>query len=82
MGIKEEILFFKKRALESYDLSKKAFEDRKYAWSLFLLEQACQLMLKYFLALKVGYFSKTRDLKLLFEEASEISKEFEEFYSR
>ncbi len=51
-----------------------------YNWSIFLLEQAIQLLLKYTLALSVGYFSKTRKLAHLFEEVFTVYPEFKRFY--
>lgn len=80
--MKEEIRILKERARRAVELSHKAFEDKNYDWSIFLLEQACQLLIKYILALKIGYFSKTHSLSRLFEEASEISKNFSAFYNK
>ncbi len=76
----EEIKFLKKQSLKAYDLSKRAFEDKNYNWSIFLLEQAIQLLIKYLLALKIGHYSKTHRLSKLFEEISELYPEFYEFY--
>ena len=78
--MREEIEFLKKQSLNAYDLSKKAFQDGNHNWAIFLLEQAIQLMIKYLLAFKIGYFSKTHKLKTLFEEVSELYPEFHEFY--
>lgn len=76
----EEIEFLKKQSLKAYELSKRAFEDGNYNWSIFLLEQAIQLLIKYLLALKIGHYSKTHKLSRLFEEISELYPEFYEFY--
>ncbi len=76
----EEIEFLKRQSLRAYDLSKRAFEDENYNWSIFLLEQAIQLLIKYLLALKIGHYSKTHKLSKLFEEISELYPEFYEFY--
>ena len=78
----EEIEFLRKQSVKAYDLSKKAFELGNYNWSIFLLEQAIQLLIKYLLALKVGYYSKTHKLSKLFEEISELYPEFLEFYNK
>ena len=51
-----------------------------YNWLIFLLEQAIQLLLKYTLALSVGYFSKTHKLTHLFEEVFTVYPEFKRFY--
>ncbi len=76
----EEIMFLKRQSLRAYKLSRKAFEDGDYNWSIFLLEQAIQLLIKYLLALKIGHYSKTHRLSKLFEELSELYPEFYEFY--
>lgn len=78
----EEIEFLKKQSVKAYELSKRAFEEENYNWSIFLLEQAIQLLLKYLLALKVGYYPKTHRLSKLFEEVSELYPEFYEFYKK
>lgn len=78
----EEIEFLKRQSMRAYDLSKKAFESGNYNWSMFLLEQAIQLLIKYLLALKVGHYSKTHKLSKLFEEISELYPEFLEFYKQ
>jgi len=78
----KEIEFLKRQSLKAYDVAKKAFDDENYNWSIFLLEQAIQLLIKYLLALKIGYYSKTHRLSELFEEISEICPECYEFYLR
>jgi HEPN domain-containing protein len=78
--MREEIEIFRKRALEAFEGAKLMFERGFYDWAMVLLEQAIQLLLKYFLALKVGYFSKTHELRKLFEEAALIDKRFWNFY--
>ena len=78
--MRSEISFLREQSQKAYELAKKAFEDENYNWSIFLIEQALQLLLKYLLASKVGYFSKTHRPSALFEEASEISDEFRKFY--
>lgn len=72
-----EILFFKKQSVN--ELAKKAFLDRLQLVN-FLLEQLIQLLLKYTLALSVGYFSKTHKLTHLFEEVFTVYPEFKRFY--
>jgi HEPN domain-containing protein len=47
---KEE--FLKRRAMEFYKLARRNFEDGFYNISAFEIEQACQLYLKYTLALQ------------------------------
>ena len=78
----KEIEFLKKQSLKAYELSRRAFEDGNYNWSIFLLEQAIQLLIKYLLALKIGHYSKTHKLSRLFEEISELYPEFYELYRK
>jgi HEPN domain-containing protein len=67
--------FLKERAekflKEAEDDIKKGFFDL----AAFHLEQALQLKLKYFLAKKIGYFSKTHLLSELIKEVGKINKE-------
>ncbi len=79
-SMREEIAFLREQSQKAYELAKRAFEDENYNWMIFLIEQALQLLLRYILALRIGYFSKTHRLSTLFEEASEISDEFRKFY--
>ena len=62
------------------NLQKKPFWRIGYNWLIFLLEQAIQLLLKYTLALSVGYFSKTHKLTHLFEEVFTVYPRLERFY--
>jgi len=80
--MRDEIEFLKKQSLNAFSLSKRAYKDNKYNWAIFLIEQAIQLLIKYLLALKIGYYSKTHRLSALFDELSEIYPEFREFYSK
>jgi len=44
-----------------------------------LLEQALQLLIKYFLALKIGCFPRTHSLIRLIEEAGQLEPELVEY---
>ena len=77
--MREEIAVLKERAVKAYQRSLEAFERGDYDWSVFLLEQALQLLVKYFLAIKIGYFPRTHSLSLLLEEAGQIDGEFLRF---
>ena len=48
----------------------------------FHLEQALQLKLKYILAKKIGYFSKTHFISTLFEEVKKIIPEIYKIYKK
>lgn len=50
-----------------------------YSLAIFNLEQALQLLIKYVLLSKIGYFSKTHSLVELKEELKEVNKEFAKF---
>ncbi len=60
---------------EAEDDVRKEFFDL----AAFHLEQALQLLLKYRLSEKVGYFSKTHSLSALVEEIGEIEPELSRF---
>ncbi len=77
--VKREILLLKERGLKAYERAKDAFEKGDYDWSIFLLEQSVQLLVKYFLVLKIGYFPKTHRLIGLIEEAGQLDHRFTEF---
>ena len=70
--VREEVLLLKERALKAYERAKEAFEKGDYDWSIFLLEQSVQLLVKHFLAMSIGYFPKTHRLIELLEEAGQV----------
>ena len=76
---REEITILKDRAVKAYERAQEAYQAKDYDWSIFLLEQAAQLLVKYFLALKTGYFPRTHSLIRLLEEASYINQEFKDY---
>lgn len=77
--MREDVALLRERALKAFELAKKAFEDENYDWAVFLLEQACQLLLKYLLASRIGYFSRTHSLGRLLGEAAEVFGEISGF---
>ena len=77
--MREEIQIFKKRAEEAFDSIGGMLEKGYYNWAIVMLEQALQLFLKYYLARELGYFSKTRNLRKLFEEAGTVDERFLDF---
>ena len=78
----EEIEILKERAYSAIDLAKEALKKEYYNWAIFQVEQGFQLLLKYFLALKFGYYPKTHSLKILIENCSKIKKELISFYKK
>ncbi len=52
------------------------FRRGYYDWAIVMLEQALQLLIKYYLAREVGYFSKTHNLIDLLKEAGEVDGRF------
>ncbi|MEM1659380.1 MAG: HEPN domain-containing protein [Candidatus Jordarchaeales archaeon] len=77
--MREDVALLRERALRGFELAKKAFEDGSYDWAVFLLEQACQLLIKYLLAFRIGYFSRTHSLGKLLSEAAEVFVEISGF---
>lgn len=80
--MKEEIDILRVRAIAAHGKALDAFKAGDYDWSAFLLEQALQLLVKYFLALKIGYFPKTYSLSQLMEEAGQLDPRFSEFLEK
>ncbi|MBS7248736.1 MAG: HEPN domain-containing protein, partial [Candidatus Freyarchaeota archaeon] len=81
-AMREDVALLRERALRAFELAKKAFEDENYDWAVFLLEQACQLLLNHLLASKIGYFSRTHSLDRLLDEAAEVFREVSGFRER
>ena len=80
--MREEVEILKERALQAFDSSKDMFKKGYYDWSIVMLEQALQLLLKYYLARRIGYFSKTHELEKLFREAGNLDGRILEFFLR
>jgi len=80
--MREEIQIFKKRSEEAFDSIGGMIEKGYYDWAIVMLEQALQLLLKYYLARELGYFSKTHNLRRLFEEAGTVDERFLDFYEK
>ena len=80
--MREEIAIFKERAIKAYEKAKDAFSKGDYDWAVFLLEQALQLLVKYFLALKIGYFPRIHSLSRLIEETEQLDHNFVEFLKK
>jgi len=80
--MKEEIEILKERALQAFDSSKDMFKKGYYDWSIVMLEQALQLLLKYYLAKELGYFPRTHELEKLFREAGHLNDRILEFFQR
>jgi HEPN domain-containing protein len=78
--MKREIEILRRRALQAFETSKDMFNRGYYDWSIVMLEQAIQLLLKYYLAREVGYFSKTHELEKLFNEAGQLNGKISELF--
>jgi HEPN domain-containing protein len=72
--MKEEVEFLRKRSKEFYENAKNIFKEGKYNLAAFNLEQACQLFLKYLIALKTGDWPKTHYLDQLTKELAKAYK--------
>ena len=69
------------RAEQAFEAAQEMFRRGYHDWAIVMLEQSFQLLLKYYLAREVGYFSKTHNLIQLIEEAGELDGRFLEFLS-
>ena len=80
----KKIKFLKERAFEFWEEGVKLFNEKKYNLSVFNIEQAVQLWIKYLIALKIGDWPKTHYFSELIESVSDIykSKEIIEFYKK
>ena len=67
-----KIDFLKKRADEFFNLAKTSFKEKYYNLAAFNLEQASQLYLKYYFALKVKEYPKTHSLEELLKGIGKI----------
>ncbi len=59
--------FLKRNALKFLEEAQESFNKGDYAFTMFFVEQAVQLTLKYLIARRFGDFPRTHSLKLLFE---------------
>jgi len=75
-----EFEFLKENASSFYRNAKYLYENGEYNLAAFNIEQAMQLMLKYFLAVKVGDFPRTHSLRRLFREVKDVCPELWRFY--
>jgi|BEDMetMinimDraft_1075159.scaffolds.fasta_scaffold14671_1 Uncharacterized conserved protein related to C-terminal domain of eukaryotic chaperone, SACSIN len=73
--LKENAEYFEKKAKEAY-------EEKRFKFVLFFVEQSIQLYLKYILYKNLGEYPKTHKLKEIIEDASLISKDFLNFYNK
>jgi len=80
--VREEVEVFKERAQQAFEAAREMFKRGYYDWAIVMVEQSLQLLLKYYLAREVGYFSKTHNLIHLIEEAGELDGRFLEFLSK
>mgnify|MGYP000502709845 CR=1 FL=1 len=78
------IKFLKERALEFWEEGIKLFNEKKYNLSVFNIEQAIQLWIKYLIGIKIGDWPKTHYFSELIESLSDVykRKEIIEFYKK
>jgi len=79
-GLLMEYDFLRRTALSFYKNAKYLYTQEEYNLAAFNIEQAMQLLLKYFLATKVGEFPKTHSLRRLFRESKNLCTDLWEFY--
>ena len=76
----EYFSFLRENAESFYRNAKQLYEQGEYNLAAFNVERAFQLMLKYFLAVKVGDFPRTHSLRRLFREVKDICPQLGDFY--
>jgi HEPN domain-containing protein len=78
----KEIKFLKERAFEFWEEGIKLFNEKKYNLSVFNIEQAIQLWIKYLIGIKIGDWPKTHYFSELVESLSDVykSKKVVDFY--
>lgn len=72
--------FLRENAESFWRNAKQLFEQGEYNLAAFNIEQAFQLMLKYFLAIKIGDFPRTHSLRRLFREAESLCSSLGSFF--
>ena len=70
------------RSQQFLEIGKSSIRKGFFDLAAFHLEQALQLRLKYFLAKRIGYFSKTHMLSSLFKEAERVEPKLRDFVNR
>jgi HEPN domain-containing protein len=80
--VEKEIKFLKERAFEFWEEGIKLFNEKKYNLSVFNIEQAIQLWIKYLIGIKIGDWPKTHYFSELIESLSDVykSKKVVDFY--
>ena len=73
--LKRNAEYFEKKACEAID-------EGAYGFSMFFVEQALQMWIKYILAKNVGDYPKTHRFSILFEALSKVRVNALEFYDR
>ena len=82
LGRVSEFAFLRENAESFFRNAEYLYGQGEYNLAAFNVEQAMQLMLKYFLAVKVGDFPRTRSLRRLFREARSLCPRLWEFYEK
>jgi HEPN domain-containing protein len=72
--VEKEIKFLKERAFEFWEEGIKLFNEKKYNLSVFNIEQAIQLWIKYLIGIKIGDWPKTHYFSELIESLSDVYK--------
>jgi len=68
----KDIEFLKEKSRKFYATALYLFEKRDYDLCAFNLEQACQLLLKYLIAKRIGEWTKTNYLEQLIRTLSDV----------
>lgn len=78
----EEAEILRKRALSFLKNAEENIKRKEFDLAAFHCDQASQLILKYFLFVKVGEYPKTHSLKLLFKEAIKFFPKLNSFFTK
>lgn len=80
----KEVRFLKERSIEFWEEGIRLCNEKKYNLSIFNIEQALQLWIKYLIGIKLGDWPKTHYFSELIESLSEVYKneEIVEYYRK
>ncbi len=74
-----EASILKKRAMDFLDEAGHLIDVKKYDLAVFNMEQYCELILKYKMLIRLGYYSGTSSLKELLNKLSELESNLNNF---
>ena len=78
----EEADILRTRGFFFLEEARRAFNEEKYDFAVFLLEQACQLYVKHKLLVRFGTYPRTHSLHKLLEELAKARETLNEFLKK